>query len=91
MLAAERAHPIRQLPEPSPSTDAAVHALRSATQEARPVRVQYVTADGQPTERELAPLDLGAGTVRAVDRDTAQVITIPLARISSVFPVTLRD
>jgi hypothetical protein len=91
LLATERAHPVRQRPEPSPSTDAAVHALRSATQEARPVRVQYVTADGQPAERELAPLDLGAGTVRAVDRDTAQVVTIPLARISSVFPVTLRD
>ena len=68
-----------------------MNALRSATQEARPVRVRYVTADGQPAERELAPLDLGAGAIRAVDRDTAQVITIPLARISSVFPVTLGD
>jgi len=69
----------------------AVNALRSATQEARPVRVRYVTADGQSAERDLAPLDLGAGAIRAVDRDTAQVVTIPLARISSVFPVTLGD
>ena len=91
MLAGERAHPARQAPDPSGSTDAAVNALRSATQEARPVRVRYVTADGQSAERELAPLDLGAGAIRAVDRDTAQVVTIPLARISSVFPVTLGD
>ena len=44
------------------------------------MRVVYVTADGSPTERELAPLDLAAGAVRAVDRASAQVITIPLAR-----------
>ena len=92
LLAGERAHPARQRSGAlAASTDAAVNALRSATQEARPVRVRYVTADGQPAERELAPLDLGAGAVRAVDRDTAQVVTIPLARISSVFPVTLGD
>ena len=35
-------------------------------------------------ERELAPLDLAAGSVRAVDRASAQVVTIPLARISAV-------
>lgn len=91
LLAGERAHPVRQAPEPSGSTEAAVTALRSATQQARPVRVRYVTADGRPAERELAPLDLGAGAVRAVDQDTAQVVTIPLARISSVLPVTLGD
>ena len=83
--------PIRHArPRTLGSTDAAVNALRSATQEARPVRVRYVTADGQSAERELAPLDLGAGAIRAVDRDTAQVVTIPLARISSVFPVIPR-
>ena len=35
-------------------------------------------------KRELAPLDLTAGSVRAVDRSSAQVVTIPLARISRV-------
>jgi hypothetical protein len=43
-----------------------------------------VAADGSRTERELAPLDLTGGSVRAVDRSSAQVVTIPLARISFV-------
>ncbi len=60
--------------------------LRSATQQAQAVRVGYVTADGRAVERELAPLDLAAGSVRAVDRASAQVVTIPLARISAVSP-----
>ena len=48
------------------------------------MRVGYVAADGSWTERELAPLDLTGGAVRAVDRSNAQVVTIPLARISFV-------
>jgi hypothetical protein len=55
-----------------------------------PVRVVYVNANGTRVERELAPLDLTAGTVRAVDRATAQIVTIPLARIASVVPATPR-
>ena len=73
-----------------PATEVTVDRLRSATQQAQAVRVGYVTADGQPCERELAPLDLAAGAVRAVDRASAQVVTIPLARISSVSPVAPR-
>jgi hypothetical protein len=65
--------------------------LRSATRQAQPVRVGYVTADGLAVERELAPLDLAAGAVRGVDRESAQVITIPLARISAVMPVLNRN
>jgi hypothetical protein len=55
-----------------------------------PVRVIYVNADGSRAERELAPLDLTAGAVRAVDRDSAQIVTIPLARIASVMPASSR-
>ncbi len=69
-----------------PDVDDALDRLRAATRSARPVRVTYVNADGRPTEREVALLDLAAGAVRAVDRASAQVITIPLARISSVAP-----
>ena len=59
--------PIRHARTPGRlATPRGVDRLRSATQQARPVRVGYVTADGRPTERELAPLDLGAGAVRAV-------------------------
>jgi Helicase conserved C-terminal domain len=69
------------------ATDVALDRLRSATRQAQPVRVGYVTADGQAVERELSPLDLAAGAVRGVDRESAQVVTIPLARISAVIPV----
>ena len=85
LLAAERARPV---PEPVDGsiTEDTLDQLRLATREALAVRVVYVSADGRPTERDLAPLDLEAGSVRAVDRASAQVITIPLARISSVIP-----
>ena len=65
-------------------TEQTLERLRTATREASPVWVGYVAADGSRTERELAPLDLSGGTVRAVDRSSAQVVTIPLARISFV-------
>ena len=72
----------------APATEQTLDRLRVATEQARAVRVGYVTADGRAVERELAPLDLAAGAVRAVDRASAQVVTIPLARISAVSPVT---
>ena len=86
VLAAERDHPRhRDTPVEGPgSTEQALERLRWATEQAAPVWVGYVTADGSRTERELAPLDLSGGSVRAVDRANAQVVTIPLARISSV-------
>ncbi len=85
LLAAERSRP-RSAEGNGRSTDEALDRLRAATRQAQPVRVTYVNADGRPTEREVAPLDLAAGAVRAVDRASAQVITIPLARISAVAP-----
>ncbi|HLL63909.1 MAG TPA: helicase-associated domain-containing protein [Propionibacteriaceae bacterium] len=72
----------------APATELTLDRLRSATRRAEAVRVGYVTADGRAVERELAPLDLAAGAVRAVDRASAQVVTIPLARISAVSAVT---
>jgi hypothetical protein len=87
LMAAEREHPARREPRVSEgSTEEAMQQLRTATLEARPVRVSYVTADGSPAERELSPVDLAAGSVRAVDHANATVVTIPLARISSVIP-----
>lgn len=84
LLAAERNHPRNRDPEDGDSTEQTLERLRTATREAAAVRVGYVAADGSRTERELAPLDLTAGAVRAVDRSNAQVVTIPLARISFV-------
>ena len=69
------------------ATEVTLDRLRSATRHAQPVRVGYVTADGRAVERELSPLDLAAGAVRGVDRESAQVVTIPLARISAVIPM----
>ncbi len=88
LLARERRHRVNGRPAARATTQGTVEQLRSATRAARPIRVVYVTADGTRVERELAPLDLTAGAVRAVDRDTAQIVTIPLARIASVVPTT---
>jgi hypothetical protein len=65
----------------------AASELAQATREARPVHVAYVTSDGSPAERVLKPLDLAAGTIRGLDRHSAQVVSIPLSRISAVRPV----
>lgn len=71
----------------APATELTLDQLRTATRQAQAVRVDYVTADGRTVERELSLLDLVSGSVRAVDRESAQVVTIPLARISAVSPV----
>jgi hypothetical protein len=90
LFARERAHRANGQPATMTTTEGTVEQLRSATRAAMPVRVVYVNTDGSRTERELAPLDLTAGAVRAVDRHRAQIVTIPLARIASVVPSSLR-
>ena len=90
LLERERRHRVSGQPAPAATTEGTVEQLRSATREGVPVRVVYVNADGSRTERHLAPLDLTAGAVRAVDRDNAQIVTIPLARIASVIPAAPR-
>jgi hypothetical protein len=87
LLECERRPLVNGLPA-GVTTEGTVEQLRSATRAGMPVRVVYVNADGSRAERHLAPLDLTAGAVRAVDRDSAQIVTIPLARISSVIPAT---
>lgn len=84
ILAAEQRHPSTPTAEPvETSTEDTVGLLQWATEEAQPVRVSYVAADGTRVERDLSPLDLGAGMLRAVDAVSAQVVNISLARIFS--------
>jgi Helicase conserved C-terminal domain len=90
LVGRERRHGVNGQPGTTATTEGTVEQLRSATGAALPVRIVYVNADGSPAERELAPLDLSAGVVRAVDRDSAQIVTIPLARIASVVPASRR-
>jgi hypothetical protein len=75
-------------PAPTSSTEETLRELETAATDASSVNVRYVAADGEPAERELAPLDLRAGVMRAVDPVSSQVLSIPLARISSVRPVS---
>ncbi|SDU80160.1 Helicase conserved C-terminal domain-containing protein [Microlunatus sagamiharensis] len=63
---------------------AALDDLRAATRDGLPVRVTWVKDDGRSTSRDLAPLDLSAGLVRAVDRTNAEIVTIALSRIAAV-------
>jgi hypothetical protein len=88
LLERERRHRANGQAAAGATTEGPVEQLRSATEAGVPVRVVYVNADGSRAERYLAPLDLTAGAVRAVDRDSAQIVTIPLARIASVIPAT---
>jgi hypothetical protein len=90
LLARERRHLSNGQPGSAATTEGTVAQLRSATGAALPVRVVYVGADGSRAERELAPFEVTAGAVRAVDRASAQIVTIPLARIASVIPASRR-
>ncbi len=67
--------------EPATSVAGNLHRLHEAVRAGRPVTLRFVTEDGQETERRLSPLDLAGGRLRAVDLTTAQVLTIPLARV----------
>ena len=66
------------------ATVAALDDLRAAARDGVPVRLTWVGTDGHSTVRELAPLDLSAGLVRAVDRGSAEIVTIALSRIAAV-------
>jgi hypothetical protein len=90
LLERERGHRVSGKAAAGATTEGTVEQLRSATDAGMLVRVVYVNADGRRAERHLAPLDLTAGAVRAVDRDSAQIVTIPLARIASVIPASSR-
>ncbi|GAA2112143.1 helicase-associated domain-containing protein [Microlunatus panaciterrae] len=89
VIAAERQQ--RRGAEARISTDETLARLTAAAQSEGKVRVVYVASDGTQAERDLSPLGLGAGHVRAVDLTNSQVVTIPLARISAVRPATSDD
>jgi hypothetical protein len=87
VLAADRRRPQR---DPDADTQSSLRdtlrSLEEATRAETPVRVSYLSGYGTEAEADLSPLVLGAGMVRAVDTTNRQVVTIPLARISSVRP-----
>lgn len=63
------------------STVETLDRLRAAVRAARPISLRLVTADGEPAERRISPLDLSGGQLRGVDLSSARVVTIPLARV----------
>jgi hypothetical protein len=69
------------------TTEETLAELHNATLSATAVRVRFVTTEGEPLERDLHPLDVTAGTMRAMDAEDSRVLTIPLARISSALAV----
>ena len=65
--------------------------LTSAQQASESVRIRYVAADGRPAERELRAVQAEAGLVRGTDATSAQLVSIPLSRVSSVGPAVRVD
>ena len=63
------------------STAETLDRLDAAVRRARPISLRIVTADGEPVERRISPLDLSGGQIRGVDLSSARVVTIPLARV----------
>ena len=60
--------------------------LASAHQTQEPVRIRYVAADGRPAERELRSVGAESGLVRGTDATTAETVSIPISRVTSVDP-----
>ncbi|QDP98104.1 hypothetical protein FOE78_21335 [Microlunatus elymi] len=48
------------------------------------VRVSYVDPNGTPATRELQPVEVAAGSVRAVDPANSEIVSLPISRISGV-------
>jgi hypothetical protein len=65
--------------------------LTSAQQASESVRIRYVAADGRPAERELRAVQAEAGLIRGTDATSAQLVSIPLSRVSSVGPAVRVD
>ena len=78
-------------PSVPPGTVATAETLErlSAAQRSRSaIRIYYVAVDGRPAERELRSVRAEAGLVQGTDTATAQQVSIPLSRVSSVHPAT---
>ena len=74
-------------PADRPATAETLARLASAQREREPVRIRYVATDGRPVERELRVIQAEAGLLLGTDAASAQPVSIPLARVSSVGPV----
>ncbi len=73
------------------ATDDTLAVLRDAVDRALPIRISYVGRDGAAQQRRVSPLDLSDGTIRAVDRESAELVTIPLARVAGAVKDGSRD
>jgi hypothetical protein len=60
--------------------------LQDAVRTKQRLTISYVDPDGTPAARELDPVRVGEGTVRGVDPRTAEMISLPISRISVVKP-----
>lgn len=76
VLAAER-----RLPPARTSED--LELLTDAVRTEQIVELTIVGADGAAQIRALRPLDVGGGSVRAIDPTSNEIVSIPVARIAS--------
>lgn len=69
-----------------PETADGLGLLQDAVRTKQRLSISYVRSDGTPAAREIDPVRVGEGTVRGVDPSTAEMISLPIARISAVKP-----
>lgn len=82
-------------PEPPPGlpptpADVATVLIQLSQAMARrsPVWVAYVDGDGRVGQRLVEPIEVAAGRLQAFDRSTARILTVPIARVTRVTPLT---
>ncbi|HEU5484471.1 MAG TPA: helicase-associated domain-containing protein, partial [Microlunatus sp.] len=72
-------------PESTPTAET-LQRLADAQESRAAIRIRYVAADGQAAERELRAVRADAGRLVGTDPSSAEPVTIPLSRVSSVGP-----
>jgi hypothetical protein len=67
-----------------PRADDGLDLLREAARGAFAIRLTYVDANGSPSVRDLRPVQVSDGSVRGVDPESEEVVSVPISRISGV-------
>ena len=83
ILAAERRLPTQQPAATDSLAGDGIDLLTEAARTDRTVLVTVVGPDGTPRSRTLRPVTVADGTVRAVDQESNEIVSVPISRIAS--------
>jgi hypothetical protein len=69
---------------PGVTTAATLELLRDAVRNSRTVQIEYLDTDGEVAEAVVSPISCGGGVLRGHDRQSRQLRSVPLHRLTTV-------